>query len=112
VSEIERSHGLGACRVNAQVFGIKSCETRGHEAVKWRGGCESSIWRRQVAEIGKSRELRVCGLRAQGLGAQSHEDASSERRTAIGSWSQEDHWIHTWGRASKPREKRLKNLNS
>jgi hypothetical protein len=37
----QRSRDLassGARRVNAQVFGIKSRETRGHEAVKWRGG--------------------------------------------------------------------------
>jgi hypothetical protein len=65
-----------------------------------------------VAEIRKYCELGVCELRAQGLGAQSREDASKKRRTAVGSGSQEDRWIYTWGRALEPCEKRLENLNS
>jgi hypothetical protein len=101
---------LGVRRVNAQVFGVKSRETRGHEEAKWREArsrpSEGDRWRRL-------RDLTNSGVRrvnAQVLGVQSHEDARSEKVITVGSRSREDHWIRMWDRASEPHEKRLENL--
>jgi hypothetical protein len=65
----------GVRRVNAQVFGVKSHETRGHEAVKWREAmsCPSKEDRCQ-----RSRDLANSGvrrLRGQTLGILSPEAA-------------------------------------
>jgi hypothetical protein len=49
--------------------------------------------------------LGVRRVRAQTLGTPSHEDARHEKKITIGSGSREDHWIHTWDRASEPHEK-------
>jgi hypothetical protein len=49
-------------------------------------------------------------LRAQGLRAQSYEDASGERRTVVGSGTKEDRWICVRDRVSGPRKKRIENL--
>jgi hypothetical protein len=47
---VDRWHLSGARRVNPQVFGVKSRETRGHEATKWREDQERPFekdrWRR------------------------------------------------------------------
>jgi hypothetical protein len=64
--------------VNAQVFGIKSCKTRGHKAAKWREAMshpsKEDRWTR-LRDLANSRVRRV---RAQVLGILSHEVASSE----------------------------------
>jgi hypothetical protein len=52
----------------------------------------------------------VCRVKVQVLGITSRKDTSGERRTTIGSRTQEDHWIHTWGRVSGPRKKRFESL--
>jgi hypothetical protein len=77
----QRSRDLvnsGVRRVNAQVFGVKSRETRGHEATKWREAVshpfEEDRWKR-------SRDLANSGVRrvkAQVLGIQNCEGARSE----------------------------------
>jgi hypothetical protein len=71
--------------VNAQVFGVKSRETRGREAAKWREAVsrpsKEDRWQR-------SRDLANSGVRrvrAQVLGIQSHEDARSEKVITVGS---------------------------
>jgi hypothetical protein len=77
--------------VNTQVFGVKSRETRGHEAAKWREAVshpsEKDRWKR-------SRDLMNLGVRrvkVQVFGITSREVASGERRTVIGSGTPEDH---------------------
>jgi hypothetical protein len=95
--------------VNAQVFGVKSRETRGREAAKWREAVsrpsKEDRWKR-------SRDLANSGVRrvrAQVLGIQSHEDARSEKVITVGSGSGKS-WIRTWDRVSEPREKRPENF--
>jgi hypothetical protein len=98
VAEIDDLANSGVRRVNAQVFGVKSRETRGHEAAKWR---EAVSHPSQEDRCQRSRDLANSGVRrvrAQVLGIQSHEDARSEKVITVGSGSQEDRWIRTWDR--------------
>jgi hypothetical protein len=53
---------------------------------------------------------RVHKVKVKVLGITSLKDASGERRTDVGSRTQEDHWIRTWGRFSGPRKKRFEIL--
>jgi hypothetical protein len=52
VAEIGDLMNSGVHRVNAQVFGVKIRETRGHEATKWREvvsrPSEEDRWKRSV----------------------------------------------------------------
>jgi hypothetical protein len=59
--------------VNAQVFGIKSRETRGHEAAKWREAVDRPS---EEDRSQRSRDLVNSGVRrvkSQVLGVQSRE---------------------------------------
>jgi hypothetical protein len=82
VAEINRSRISGAHRVNTQVFGVKSHEMRGHEAVKWQEDLErpseKERWRRSkyLANSGAHR------VRAQVVNIQSHEDARREKENS------------------------------
>jgi hypothetical protein len=78
VAEIGDLANSGVRRVNAQVFGVKSRETRGHEVAKWREAVsrpsEEDRWKR-------SRDLANSGVRrvkAQVLGIQSSRGTRSE----------------------------------
>jgi hypothetical protein len=65
----------GVHRVNAQVFGVKSHETRGHEAAKWR---EAVSHPSKEDRCQRSRDLTNSGvrrLRGQTLGIPSREAA-------------------------------------
>ena len=78
--------------------------------MKWREAvsCPSEEERWRISrDLANSIVRRV---RAQVLGIQSHKDARSEKVITIGSGSWDDCWIHTWNRASKPREKKIEDL--
>jgi hypothetical protein len=59
VAEISDLMNLGVRRVNAQVFGVKSRETRGHEATKWQEVVSHPFEedRCQILEISRTREF-------------------------------------------------------
>jgi hypothetical protein len=93
VAEIGDLVNSGVHRVKTQVLGVQSREARGREAMKERGDRSHPSGEDRWREINGSRALGSSQVRVQHLVLQVARSRGSESRTAVGSVTQEDHWI-------------------